>query len=114
MILSPVLTLAATFALGCFALALVLNLIRLFTAPTLTDRILDVDTMTVNTIALVVASGLRTGSALSVEIASSSRSPASSAPSPTANTSCAGASSNDHLCRIPLSRPCWSLAAASA
>ena len=69
MILSPVLTLAATFALCCFSLALVLNLIRLFTAPTLTDRILVVDTMTVNTIALVVLLALRTGSALSVEIA---------------------------------------------
>ncbi|MFZ1510982.1 MAG: K+/H+ antiporter subunit F [Tabrizicola sp.] len=69
MILSPVLTLAATFALGCFSLALLLNLIRLFTAPTLTDRILVVDTMTVNTIALVVLLALRTGSALSVEIA---------------------------------------------
>lgn len=69
MILSPLLTLAVTFALGCFSLALVLNLIRLFTAPTLTDRILVVDTMTVNTIALVVLLALRTGSVLSVEIA---------------------------------------------
>ena len=69
MILSPVLSVALTFALGCFALALVLNLVRLFTAPTLTDRILTVDTMTVNTIALIVLLGLRTGSALSVEIA---------------------------------------------
>jgi multicomponent K+:H+ antiporter subunit F len=69
MILSPVLSVASTFALGCFALALVLNVIRLFTAPTLTDRILAVDTMTVNTIALIVLLGLRTGSALSVEIA---------------------------------------------
>lgn len=69
MILPPILSLALTFALGCFALALVLNLIRLFTAPTLTDRILTVDTMTVNTIALIVLLGLRTGSALSVEIA---------------------------------------------
>lgn len=69
MILSPVLSVASTFALGCFALALVLNVIRLFTAPMLTDRILAVDTMTVNTIALIVLLGLRTGSALSVEIA---------------------------------------------
>ncbi|WP_333817168.1 K+/H+ antiporter subunit F [Tabrizicola sp.] len=69
MILSPVLAVALTFALGCFALALVLSLIRLFTAPTLTDRILAVDTMTVNTIALIVLLALRTDSALVVEIA---------------------------------------------
>ena len=69
MILSPVLTLAVTFALGCFSLALVLNLIRLFTAPTLTDRILVVDTMTVNTIALVVLHGLGTRLPLDFEIA---------------------------------------------
>jgi multicomponent K+:H+ antiporter subunit F len=64
-----VLTLALTFALGCFALALVLNLVRLATAPTLTDRILVVDTMTVNTIALVVLQGLGTRSLLDFEIA---------------------------------------------
>lgn len=69
MILSPVLSIALAFALGAFALALVLNMIRLFTAPTLTDRILAVDTMTVNTIALIVLLALRTGSPLAVEIA---------------------------------------------
>jgi multicomponent K+:H+ antiporter subunit F len=55
MILSPVLTLSPRPSPSAASrLALVLNLIRLFTAPTLTDRILVVDTMTVNTIALVV------------------------------------------------------------
>jgi multicomponent K+:H+ antiporter subunit F len=60
---------ALTFALGAFALALVLNLIRLATAPTLTDRILVVDTMTVNIIALIVLYGVKTGSALNFEAA---------------------------------------------
>jgi multicomponent K+:H+ antiporter subunit F len=60
---------ALTFALGAFGLALVLNLIRLATAPTLTDRILAVDTMTVNVIALIVLYGLRSGSALNFEAA---------------------------------------------
>jgi multicomponent K+:H+ antiporter subunit F len=60
---------ALTYALGCFGVALVLNLIRLFTAPTVTDRILAVDTMTVNTIALLVLGGLKTGSALTYEAA---------------------------------------------
>ncbi|CAN1516752.1 MnhF Multisubunit Na+/H+ antiporter, MnhF subunit [Paracoccaceae bacterium] len=60
---------ALTFALVAFGLALVLNLIRLVTAPTLTDRILAVDTMTVNVIALIVLYGLRSGSSLNGEAA---------------------------------------------
>jgi multicomponent K+:H+ antiporter subunit F len=60
---------ALTFALWAFAAALVLNLIRLATAPTLTDRILAVDTMTVNTIALIVLHGVKTGSPLNFEAA---------------------------------------------
>lgn len=64
-----IVTYALTFALGCFGLALILNLLRLATAPTLTDRILAVDTMTVNIIALIVLYGLSTGSALNFEAA---------------------------------------------
>ena len=64
-----ILSLALTFALICFGAALVLNLIRLFTAPNVTDRILAVDTMTVNAIALIVLYGVRTGSALNFEAA---------------------------------------------
>jgi multicomponent K+:H+ antiporter subunit F len=60
---------AITFALGCFGLALILNLFRLATAPTLTDRILAVDTMTVNAIAIIVLYGLKTGSTLNFEAA---------------------------------------------
>ena len=60
---------ALTFALGAFGLALLLNLIRLATAPTLTDRILVVDTMTVNVIAIIVLYGMRSGSALNFEAA---------------------------------------------
>jgi multicomponent K+:H+ antiporter subunit F len=64
-----ILSSALTFALACFGLALALNLIRLITAPTLTDRILAVDTMTVNAIALIVLSAVRTGSALNFDVA---------------------------------------------
>ena len=64
-----ILSLALTFALICFGAALILNLIRLFTAPNVTDRILAVDTMTVNAIALIVLYGVRTGSALNFEAA---------------------------------------------
>ncbi len=64
-----ILATALTFALSAFAFALVLNLVRLATAPTLTDRILAVDTMTVNIIAILVLYGLKTGSALNFEAA---------------------------------------------
>lgn len=64
-----ILSTALGFALAAFGLALVMNLIRFFTAPTLTDRILAVDTMTVNAIALIVLYGVKTGSALNFEAA---------------------------------------------
>ncbi len=60
---------ALTLFLACIALSLVLNLWRLLTAPTLTDRILTLDTMAVNAIALVVAWGIRAGTGLYLEIA---------------------------------------------
>lgn len=60
---------ALIFFLGCLAIALVLNLIRLFTAPTLADRILTLDTMTVNAIALVVLYGIWGGTGLYLEVA---------------------------------------------
>jgi len=52
---------ALTFATGCFALGLALNLWRLLTSPTLGDRILALDTMAINMIALVVLLGIATG-----------------------------------------------------
>ena len=58
------LTYALTFAIACFALALILNLIRLATAPTMPDRILTVDTMVINVIALIVLYGVQIGSTL--------------------------------------------------
>ncbi|MBE0554657.1 MAG: K+/H+ antiporter subunit F [Rhodobacteraceae bacterium] len=63
------LTYALTFAIGAFALALVLNLIRLVTAPTLPDRILAVDTMVVNIIGLIVLYGIQSASGLNFEAA---------------------------------------------
>lgn len=64
-----ILTYALTFFVACIALALVLNLWRLFTAPTVTDRILTLDTMTVNVVALVVAYGIWAGTGLYLEVA---------------------------------------------
>ncbi|MDZ4086993.1 MAG: K+/H+ antiporter subunit F [Tabrizicola sp.] len=60
---------ALLFFLGCLTLAFVLNLWRLFSAPTLTDRVLVLDTMTVNAIALVVLYGIWAGTGLYLEVA---------------------------------------------
>jgi multicomponent K+:H+ antiporter subunit F len=60
---------ALAFMATCIALALVLNLWRLFTAPTIPDRILTLDTMTVNAIALVVLYGIWAGTRLYLEVA---------------------------------------------
>lgn len=63
------LPLALTFALTCFAAGFALNLIAFARAPTLADRILAVDTMVVNGIALIVLYGLKTGSDYYLEAA---------------------------------------------
>ena len=52
-----ILSAALGFASACFGLALLLNLWRLATAPTAADRVLAVDTMTVNAIALLALYG---------------------------------------------------------
>jgi multicomponent K+:H+ antiporter subunit F len=60
---------ALTFAIGCFALALILNLWRIATAPGVVDRVLAVDTMTVNITALIILNGAQSGSVYSFEAA---------------------------------------------
>lgn len=60
---------ALMFAMGCFGVGLVLNLIRLLTAPNITDRILAVDTLVINVIALIVLYGINTESAINFEAA---------------------------------------------
>ena len=60
---------AVTFAIGCFALAMLLNLWRLLTASNLPDRILAVDTMLVNGIALIVLYGVKSSSGVNFEVA---------------------------------------------
>lgn len=56
-------------ALGAFALAMALNLYRLLRGPGVVDRILALDTLYVNTIALLVLAGLRDGSTIYFEAA---------------------------------------------
>lgn len=47
-------TAALAYAFACVTLALALNLFRLLTGPTSGDRILALDTMVINTIALII------------------------------------------------------------
>lgn len=60
---------ATDFALGCFGLALLLNLIRLVRGPAVIDRVLALDTMVINAIALIVLYGIRTDTAINFEAA---------------------------------------------
>lgn len=56
-------------AMGAFAVAMLLNLYRLLRGPGVVDRILALDTLYVNTIALLVLAGLRDGSTIYFEAA---------------------------------------------
>lgn len=60
-------TSALIFAIGCFALGLLFNLFRVVRAPGVTDRVLALDTMVVNAIALLVLFGIWEGTAIFFE-----------------------------------------------
>ena len=64
-----ILTAALTFALGCFGLALLMNLWVLLRAPLVQDRILALDTMVVNALAIVVLYGALSLSSFNFEAA---------------------------------------------
>jgi multicomponent K+:H+ antiporter subunit F len=49
---------ALTFAFGCVAVAILLNLYRLLAGPSSGDRILALDTMVINAIALIILVGI--------------------------------------------------------
>ena len=49
---------ALIFAFGCVALAVLLNLYRLLAGPSSGDRILALDTMVINVIALIILFGI--------------------------------------------------------
>lgn len=51
--------LALNFAFGAVSLALLMNLYRALRGPTAMDRVLAVDTMVINLIALVILFGIR-------------------------------------------------------
>jgi multicomponent K+:H+ antiporter subunit F len=60
---------ALGFAFACFGLAILLNIIQMFRAPTTVDRILVLDTMTVNGIALIILYGVALKTAINFEAA---------------------------------------------
>ncbi len=64
-----IVSLALDFATGAVGLALLLCLWRLLRGPEAPDRVLALDTMYVNVVALVVLLGLRDGSSVYFEAA---------------------------------------------
>lgn len=60
---------ALLFAMGCFGLALLLNLWRIAKGPGVGDRVLALDTMVINAIALLVLYGIYQGTAVYFEAA---------------------------------------------
>src|SRR3546814_2484388 len=58
---------ALLFGFGCFGLGLLLNFYRLAKGPSLADRILALDTMVINSIALLLLYGISSDSAASFE-----------------------------------------------
>ena len=60
---------AIYYAYATISLGLLLNLWRLFKGPSSTDRILAVDTMVINVIALIIVYGIQTGSTMYFEAA---------------------------------------------
>jgi multicomponent K+:H+ antiporter subunit F len=65
----PVIALAMNFAFVCFGLGLVMNLWLLLAGPDVVDRILALDTMVINVVALIVLWGIRADSPLYFEAA---------------------------------------------
>ena len=57
------------FAMAAFAVALALNLYRLLRGPGLADRILALDTLYINSLALLILVGIRFGTAVFFEAA---------------------------------------------
>ena len=58
---------ATIFAFGCFALAVLMNLWKVLFADEIADRILALDTMFINAIALMVLYGIALGTGIYFE-----------------------------------------------
>lgn len=60
---------AVTFGLACIGLAMALNVYRLVVGPDATDRVVALDTLYINTIAILVLVGIRLETAVFFEAA---------------------------------------------
>ena len=60
--------LALYFAIGCFAVGLLLNIWRILTSLSASDRVLALDTMVINGIALIVLYGISQNTAVYFEL----------------------------------------------
>jgi len=60
---------ALNFGFFAVSLALLLNLWRLISGPTVMDRVLAIDTMVINTIALIILFGIQQGTTVYFESA---------------------------------------------
>jgi multicomponent K+:H+ antiporter subunit F len=60
---------ALFFGFGCLAIALLLNLYRLAKGPSIADRVLALDTMVINGIALLTLYGMASGAEVYFEAA---------------------------------------------
>lgn len=61
-------TAALTFAFACFGVALLMNLWTVVRAKAVSDRILALDTMVINSIALLILYGILGGTAVYFEV----------------------------------------------
>jgi multicomponent K+:H+ antiporter subunit F len=60
---------ALYFALACVGISILLNVYRLLSGPGRGDRILALDTMVINSIALIILFGISNGTTLYFEVA---------------------------------------------
>lgn len=60
---------ALIFAFACLCIAILLNLYRLLSGPSSSDRILALDTMVINAIAIIILFGIREQTTLYFEVA---------------------------------------------
>lgn len=60
---------ALFFAFACFGFGLLLNLFRLAKGPTIADRVLALDTMVINGIALLILFGIQSATTVYFEAA---------------------------------------------
>jgi multicomponent K+:H+ antiporter subunit F len=67
--MSPLLSAAILLALSCYAIAVALTAVRLFTGPSAQDRVLALDSIYINGLLIVLTLGIRYASNMYFEVA---------------------------------------------